>query len=268
MKRTANIGASITGMGFGTRYTIIIVMNPRNSIVIRKAPMLGCSVFSVPGRSIQNDVPLAQTVLGSSQVTRCSNLKTSPSAGAEMMALVLFVLSMAQVANAFRHEVAQQDSSHFCLQKCCSSKCSNRSYALPGDLARHVELHDCVVKLHEPQYHGKSGEAFCEENCTIFASEGAKTIQVLRKSGKGEQHCKPESPVDGLCEQQCCHAKCTEQTYELDGTWQFFQDCHFGVSSVSFLKTCLWLPEFVCCVSGTSARVYCLEGMFSCALGP
>ncbi|CAE7028774.1 BSL1 [Symbiodinium sp. CCMP2592] len=141
-----------------------------------------------------------------------------------MMALVtvLFVLPMAQVATAFRHEAVGEDSSHICWQKCCSSKCGNTSFHLPGDLARQVELHDCVVKLHEPQYH--AGDAFCEETCTIFASEGAKTIQVERKSGKGEQQCKLQSPVDGLCQHQCCHAKCTDEAYELNGTWQL-QDC-------------------------------------------
>lgn len=141
-----------------------------------------------------------------------------------MMALVLFVLPMAQVANAFRHEAVEKDKSNFCWQKCCSSKCGNQSFDLRGDLGGKFELRDCVVKMHEPQYHAKTGEAFCEENCTIFASEGAKTIQVTRKSGKGEQHCKPQLPVDGLCEHQCCQAKCTEQAYEKRGSWQF-QDC-------------------------------------------
>ena len=207
---------------------------------------------------------LFEEALGSSQVTCC--LKTSPSALADMMALVLFVLPMAQVANAFRHEAVEKDNSNFCWQKCCSSKCGNQSFDLRGDLGGKFELRDCVVKMHEPQYHAKTGEAFCEENCTIFASEGAKTIQVTRQSGKGEQQCKPQLPVDGLCEHQCCQAKCTEQAYEKRGSWQF-QDCHFGVSSVSFLELILWFPEVVCCVPGTSARVYCVLGTFYHAWG-
>ena len=72
----------------------------------------------------------------------------------------------------------------------------------------------------------------CQETCSIVYQEVSREVKVKRRSGKGPQVCQMK-PTEGICEDRCCLARCSNESYELradgNGPWHF-QDCQLDKS--------------------------------------
>eukprot|EP00435_Cladocopium_sp_Y103_P015795 s464_g3.t2 len=147
---------------------------------------------------------------------------------AMLKALVLVFLPGANLVAALRdnHALAHQQGT-ICWRKCCTSKCDSETHQFKGDLGP-VKFQDCQVKKNKPLE--IKSETMCEETCQIPYFGESKPVKVLRKSGHGTQQCTlQKDPKDqGICEDDCCAAKCSGQSYSLKsewkGQWQF-QNC-------------------------------------------
>ena len=120
---------------------------------------------------------------------------------AMLIAWVLFFVSQVDLVTALRdsHAVADEKG-RGCFFKCCSSKCSNQSHRLVGDLGGRVKFEDCKVKVNKP-FKTDGGNTMCQETCQVTFSGETKPVPVLRKSGHGPQECAMErnKEIPGLC---------------------------------------------------------------------
>lgn len=144
------------------------------------------------------------------------------------MLIVLMLLPGANLVAALRdhHALAHQQSPFWC-RKCCTPKCDNQTEQVKGDLGQ-VKFQDCQVTKNKPLE--IQGETMCEETCQTPYFGKSKPIKVLRTSAHGPQQCflRFFPWYQGICEDDCCAAKCSGQSYSLKsewkGQWQF-QNC-------------------------------------------
>eukprot|EP00438_Fugacium_kawagutii_P035455 Skav216636 [mRNA] locus=scaffold1255:147905:154122:+ [translate_table: standard] len=119
-----------------------------------------------------------------------------------------------------------------CQDSCCKAKCSGESYDLKGDLGGQVQFQECEAGSVKSFWSGsrlvtESRYFTCEETCKVVHSGESKTVKVKRPSdsGNGKQSC---ALLEGICEESCCEAKCSGESYELKTKWKGkyqFQDC-------------------------------------------
>eukprot|EP00438_Fugacium_kawagutii_P035457 Skav216638 [mRNA] locus=scaffold1255:155300:156268:+ [translate_table: standard] len=88
------------------------------------------------------------------------------------------------------------------------------------------------VNKSNPFFYRDSEDRMCEETCKVVHLGESYTVEVERKSGKGEQSCALE---EGICEDPCCKAKCSGESYDLKAKWKGkhrFEDCQLQPGSL------------------------------------
>eukprot|EP00438_Fugacium_kawagutii_P035454 Skav216635 [mRNA] locus=scaffold1255:145294:146115:+ [translate_table: standard] len=143
------------------------------------------------------------------------------------MTLMLLALLLPSVCivNAFRETHAGERSSFW--KRCRSTKCNSKTYHLKGDFSGEIQFQDCEVNVNKPFY-TDSNVRMCEERCKVVHSGEAKTVKVERKSDSDEESC---ALVEGICQDSCCKAKCSGESYDLKGDLGGqvqFQECEAG----------------------------------------
>ena len=112
---------------------------------------------------------------------------------AMLIAWVLFSVSQVDLVTALRDSHAvEEKKGHWCALKCCSSKCSNQTYRLMGDLGGRIKFEDCKVKVNKPLTLNTGGNTMCQETCQVTFSGETKQVPVYRRSGRGPQECTME----------------------------------------------------------------------------